>query len=135
VSFERLIFDTNVLISAVLMPGSSLAHAVRDAFHTKTVLYSSATLDELRSTLMRPKLDRYISQEERAAFLDSFAIAFQPVAITHDVQVCRDPRDDKFLALARSGNADLIVTGDDDLLTLHPWQSVSILSPRAYAAL
>jgi putative PIN family toxin of toxin-antitoxin system len=45
---------------------------------------------------------------------------------------CRDPRDNKFLALAASGKAKVIITGDNDLLTLHPWHEISILTPRQF---
>jgi predicted nucleic acid-binding protein len=50
----------------------------------------------------------------------------------HTVRDCRDPKDDKLLELALSGRADLILTGDEDLLVLHPWRGVSILTPSAY---
>ncbi len=48
------------------------------------------------------------------------------------MQICRDPDDDKFLELALNGEADLIVTGDDDLLALHPFHSIPIVTPAAY---
>lgn len=57
------------------------------------------------------------------------------VAITHRVQVCRDPCDDKFLHVALNGEAEAIVTGDADLLALHPFHGVQILSPAAFLGL
>jgi len=45
---------------------------------------------------------------------------------------CRDPKDDKFLELALNGRADAIITGDADLLALHPWREVAIVSPADY---
>jgi putative PIN family toxin of toxin-antitoxin system len=50
------------------------------------------------------------------------------------IRACRDPKDDKFLSLAVSGHADLILTGDADLLALHPFQGIAILSPADYLA-
>jgi putative PIN family toxin of toxin-antitoxin system len=50
------------------------------------------------------------------------------------VRECRDPKDDKFLELALDGQADLLVTGDEDLLALHPWRGIPILSPADYLA-
>ena len=50
------------------------------------------------------------------------------------VRECRDPKDDKFLELALDGQADLLVTGDEDLLALHPWRGIPILSPANYLA-
>jgi putative PIN family toxin of toxin-antitoxin system len=50
------------------------------------------------------------------------------------VRECRDHKDDKFLELALDGQADLLVTGDEDLLALHPWRGIPILSPADYLA-
>jgi uncharacterized protein len=47
---------------------------------------------------------------------------------------CRDPKDDKYLELALAAGAETIVSSDDDLLTLHPWRDVRILSPAGYLA-
>jgi putative PIN family toxin of toxin-antitoxin system len=54
------------------------------------------------------------------------------IPILSSIQACRDPRDDKFLEVAVHDQADLIVTGDCDLLDLHPFRGISILSPAAY---
>lgn len=56
----------------------------------------------------------------------------ETISVTTAVTACRDPRDDKFLSLAFAGEADLIITGDDDLLVLHPFQGVSIVTPRQF---
>jgi putative PIN family toxin of toxin-antitoxin system len=54
------------------------------------------------------------------------------IEAVHSINVCRDPRDDKFLSLAVSGNADLIITGDKDLLVLHPFRGIDIIRPIDY---
>ena len=56
------------------------------------------------------------------------------VLITERVEICRDPRDDKFLELALAGRADFLLTGDADLLALHPFRGTTILTPTAYLA-
>jgi putative PIN family toxin of toxin-antitoxin system len=56
------------------------------------------------------------------------------VDIPFPIRACRDPRDDKFLEVAVHGRADLIVTGDTDLLALHPFRGISILTPAEYVA-
>jgi uncharacterized protein len=48
---------------------------------------------------------------------------------------CRDPKDDRYLELALAAGAAFIISSDDDLIVLHPWRGVSILSPAAYLAL
>ena len=54
------------------------------------------------------------------------------VSATETITICRDPKDNKFLDLAVAGKADYIVSGDMDLLVLHPFQGIQILSPRAF---
>ncbi len=54
------------------------------------------------------------------------------VPVVYPVRECRDPKDDKFLEVALNGKADLILTGDADLLALRPWQGIAILSPVRY---
>jgi len=54
------------------------------------------------------------------------------VPIVQLVRECREPKDDKFLEVALNGRADVIVTGDADLLVLHPWREIAILSPTVY---
>ena len=48
------------------------------------------------------------------------------------VFACRDPKDDKFLEVAISGQADVIVSGDEDLLTMNPFPGIPIITPRAF---
>lgn len=95
---------------------------------------SVETLNELRSVLLRPKLNAYSPREERLQFIEDFETFAIPTAVQSSISVCRDPRDDKFLSLAVSGNADLILTGDNDLLVLHPFRGIDILSPKDYLA-
>ena len=56
------------------------------------------------------------------------------VVVTAVVSVCRDPKDDKFLELAVSGAATHIISGDDDLLSLHPFRGVAIISPQDFVS-
>jgi len=85
--------------------------------------------------IARKKFDRYLSQSQRLEFVDLYELASVSIGITHSVTDCRDSKDNKFLELAQSGQATLILTGDDDLLTLHPWGGIAILSPANYLAL
>ena len=80
----------------------------------------------------RPKLAAYVSLSESTAFLMEVARVVELVPITQRVELCRDPRDDKFLELALAGRADFLLTGDTDLLTLHPFRGTAILTPAAY---
>lgn len=128
----RLVFDTNILISHLLVPTSTPAQAVRKALHHGRIIVSDDTLDELASVISRPKFDPYISLEDRKDFFRFFGRVVEKVAIIRSIQACRDPKDDKFLELAVSGQAEAIITGDQDLLALHPFHSVQIITPGKY---
>jgi putative PIN family toxin of toxin-antitoxin system len=128
----RIVVDTNALVSRLLLPTSVPGQAVRKAVDNCILLVSEATMNELADVLARPKFDRYISLEDRQQFLRLLGRLADFVPIVYPVHACRDPRDDKFLEVALNGKADLIVTGDADLLALHPWQGIAILSPGSY---
>jgi uncharacterized protein len=90
-------------------------------------------MGELKEVLFRSKFDRYVSREERALFLAQIGVAAEFVSIIQLVRECRDPKDDKFLEVALNGRADVIITGDADLLALHPWRGIAVLSPAEYS--
>jgi uncharacterized protein len=129
---ERIVADTNLLISRLLLPESLTAKAVRKAVDEGQLLVSDATLVDLADVLSRPKFDPYISLEDRQVFIRVLNRIAERVIVTAPIKACRDPKDDKFLEVALNGEADLIVTGDRDLLALHPFRGVDILSPREY---
>ena len=59
----------------------------------------------------------------------------ESISVHTAIAVCRHPSDDKFLELAIDGHADIIITGDKDLLTLHPFHGIPIITPTAYLEL
>jgi putative PIN family toxin of toxin-antitoxin system len=105
---------------------------VNSAVDTGLLLVSEATMEELADLLARSKFDRYISVQDRQQFLRLLGRVAELVPIVHSVRECRDPKDDKFLELALNGRADLILTGDSDLLSMNPWRDVPVLSPAEY---
>lgn len=123
----RLVLDTNVIVSALLRSASLPRQVVEVARRDHTILISGPTLNETIGVLRRPKLAPYINIAERDAFLQIFSDESEFVIITDDIDACRDPGDNKFLELAVSGKADYIITGDADLLTLHPYRDVRIV--------
>ena len=128
----RIVVDTNALVSRLLLAESVPAHAVRKAVDMGLLLVSEATMDELADVLSRRKFDRYISMEDRQGFIRLLGRVAEMVPIVYPIRASRDPRDDKFLEVAVNGSAALIVTGDADLLALHPFQQTAILSPADY---
>ncbi len=129
---ERLVVDTNVFLSAIILPLSVPRRAVDQALDQALLLFSEATMSELADVLFRKKLDRYVSQVERTRFLQHLASAAELVPIIRTVHECRDPKDDKFLEVALNGRADVIITGDVDLLRMHPWREIAIVTPVNY---
>jgi putative PIN family toxin of toxin-antitoxin system len=129
---ERVVADTNVLVSRLILPQSVPAQALRRAELEARLLVSEATMYELADVLARRKLDLYVSLEDRKQFLRQLGRIAEFVPIIQLVRECRDPKDDKFLELALNGRADVIITGDADLLALHPWREILILNPLQY---
>ena len=128
----RAVLDTNVTVSAALLPWSTPRRAFDLVLEQGTSLISLAMLAELNEVLRRPRFDRYLREEERLAFLAALVRESELVEVTTAVSVCRDPKDDKFLELALSGTATHFISGDDDLLALHPFRGIAILSPHDF---
>jgi len=125
----RFVFDVNIIISATLIPESNPDLAIRKAQDLGSILMSPSIWSELEQVLNRPKFDRYISSEDRVRFLHDFYPTVTLVTEQiEEIQECRDPKDNKYLELAVSGSADMIITGDRDLLVLHPFRDKPILS-------
>jgi uncharacterized protein len=128
----RVVVDTNVLVSAVLFRSSQPAIALRKVIQHDTLLISQAIFEEWNEVLMRPKFDRYLAEALRIEFLETILDDTVWVEIQEPVVACRDPKDDKFLSLAVNGQADFIVTGDQDLLVLNPFRGFAILRPEEF---
>lgn len=122
------VFDTNVLISALLSPTSLSNQAYRRTHQRDILVYSEATLAELEEKLSLPRFDKYVPVARRLIFYHDYKMTAFPITITETITVCRDPKDDKFLELAKSANADCIVTMDKDLLVLHPFDNIPIFN-------
>src|SRR5882672_5799785 len=131
----RVVVDNNALVSRLLIPDSVPGRAVRREVDQAQLLISEATLEELADVLARPKLDPYVSIADRQEFIRLLGRIAELVPITFTVRACRDPKDDKFLELAINGRADLIVTGDKDLLELNPFRGTPIITPAEYLEL
>ncbi len=129
---ERVVVDTNALVSRLLLPVSIPGQAVHRAVDEAQILISEATLEELADVFARAKFDPYVTIEERQDFLRLLGRIAEMVPIIHTIHACRDARDDKFLELAVNGEASLIITGDADLLDLDPFQDIPIVTPASY---
>lgn len=127
---DRLVLDTNVLISAALSTKGAPARLLDQLRQSRAVLiFSDPTMAELSSRLMRDKFDPWVDRETRQRFLAEIDAVAEFVGITEALMGCRDRSDDKFLETALTADCPLIVSGDQDLLAMHPWQNIHILPP------
>jgi putative PIN family toxin of toxin-antitoxin system len=129
---ERVVPDTNFLVSALLFEDGWAGLAFKLIAESGTLLCSDDTLTELTEVFARPKFDPFCSRESRMGMLYDTIRVMTKVQVLEEIRACRDPKDDKFLSLAVAGNARVIISGDKDLLVLHPFRGVQILSPRDY---
>lgn len=129
---RRIVFDTGVLVSAAIRPESVPALALEKAFLQFDICTSEATLAELRTVLLRPKFDRYAPLEQRDAFIAGFRERSFPFEVSLIVDDCPDPKDNIFLALAETAQAELIVSSDPHLTGMHPWREIPIMPPAAF---
>lgn len=125
---KKFILDTNILVSSLLIKNSPPFQAIKLAEKLGIFLYSDATLLELAKVLNRKKFDKYLTFTEREYFILKFLEKAQLVEIKEVISICRDDKDNKFLELAVSGNADFIITGDNDLLVLNPFKNIKIIT-------
>ena len=129
---ERIVIDTNVLVSAAIFPSSVPGQALDKAVRSGKLLMNTATFSEFEKTLKKKKLRKYLSPASVNNFLDKLERLIETPDSLPDITACRDPKDDKFLALAVGGKASCIITGDEDLLVLHPFKGIPIISPLKF---
>ena len=129
----RVVVDTNVFISAVLKDKSLPALALRQVDRCCVLIKSVVTEQQLFEVLSRPYFASLVPLASHELLKNMMAAA-EPVTITEHVIACRDPTDDKFLELAVNGLADGIVSGDNDLLVLHPFRGIPIFTPASFLA-
>jgi len=131
---ERLVVDSNVWIAALLTPTGSARRLVNIVLARGIdVVFSESTFHELVTRLERPKFAKYRQHEAWNLFLSELV----ELAVWHDdtltaAGVSRDSDDDKFLALAVTGQADAIISGDNDLLELVAYEGIPILTPTEF---
>ncbi len=101
----RVVLDTNVVVSATLLPGSVPRRALDKGLDQGSILISIPVLLEIAEVLTREKFERYVTESERLRFLVALLKETELVEITEQIDVCRDPKDNKFLELAICGES------------------------------
>ena len=134
----RAVVDVNILVRALIKPDGTVGPVLfrlRDGAFT--LLYSEAILEELLDVLGRPRIRaKYgLAEDDIETVLLLILLRGEPVEPRRRITSCRDPLDNKFLEVAVAGKADVIVSGDQDLLILSPFAGIPVVAPAAFLAM
>ena len=133
---HKFVFDTNSLISAALLRKSINAQALNRAIEVGRIVISESVVSEFSEVIFRKKFDKYfLTDDERLEAIDQIEINALIFFPSIKISACRDPKDNKFLELAVTAGASCMVSGDQDLLILHPFKNIPILSPEDFLKL
>lgn len=132
------VVDTSTLVSAALRPGSKPSVALRLVLAKFRLSASEFTLAELRGVFGRPKFDRYLNPADRMTFVEMIEQRADRVEVAPEhlrqAARCPDPNDAPFLALALACDAHCLISSDADLLGMHPFMGIEVLTPGAFVA-
>jgi uncharacterized protein len=123
-----VLLDTSSLMAACLYPEREPARILKRIYERYQLVASSDTLAELSGVIARDKFDRWQPLDVRKAWFDTYLLRVKIWTVTQEVADCRDPKDNKFLSLALAASATIIVSSDDDLLVLHPYRGIDVLT-------
>lgn len=127
---RRVVFDTNILVSALVFPGGQGEAALRRIVEqTDQLVLSRAIVDELLDVLARKFARDAEELAHVAVFVTELAVMVAP---KRRLRVVRDDPDNRILECALTGRADVLVTGDKALLALKSYRTVQLLSLREY---
>jgi putative PIN family toxin of toxin-antitoxin system len=133
---DTIVLDTNTILSSLISPRGPAAMAVATAFETHEVVQSPDTIAELRRKLSSPKLAAFIDPDLADIAFGAFVNSVTVVDAAHNVELCRDKDDNKFLDVAVAAQASVVVSGDRDLLTLKEVHGIGhwidIITPQQY---
>ena len=136
-AIRRVVFDTSTVVGVALKVDSVPHRALYAALARCDVCVSAATLAELDVVLRRKKFDRYMPLPARLALATLLRQNASLIDVAESAEAavqptCRDPKDNKFLALAEQADADALISSDADLLAMHPWHEVQVMTPAAF---
>ncbi len=124
---DKIIVDTNLWISFLLTNNfTDLDKLFADKLII--ILFSQALLDEFIEVAQRPKFSKYFSLTDLERLLIQIKNEASFIKVTSDVKICRDPKDNFLLALAKDGKANYLVTGDKDLLDIKTFRNTKIIT-------
>jgi putative PIN family toxin of toxin-antitoxin system len=129
---SRYVFDTNAVVSALLIEESTPSRAIRAARMHGELLISAELAAEIVGVLRRERFDQYVTPQERDRFVVALLQDCKLIDVHEVVSECRDPKDNHVLALAVEGTATCIVSGDKDLVSLDTFRGIPIRTPAGF---
>jgi uncharacterized protein len=124
---SRIIIDTNLWISFLITKDFTKLDKI--IFSGQGILvFSKELLDEFLEVAQRPKFKKYFSQTNIEDILETIEEFADFVTVKTKVELCRDPKDNFLLSLSIDGNANFLITGDDDLLDLVSFGETNIMT-------
>jgi len=128
---DRVIIDSNIWISFLLTSDlSKFDNILVD--DSLVIILSQQLIDEFIEVTQRNKFKRYFDLQDVKSLLVKIRERSIIIDVTSDISVCRDPKDDFLLSLAKDGNASHLITGDKDLLVLKRFEKTKILTIAEY---
>lgn len=131
-AIKHFVIDSNVLVSAFVFNSKKPNEVLRHCLFVGKVALSAEVFEECKTTLLDEKFKLLTPLTKRESSLSLFSRVCEMVVPTEKITSCRDADDNKFLELAVAANATCIITGDKDLLSLHPFRDISILTPADF---
>jgi len=131
----RAVIDTNVIIRAVIKPTGTVGPVLERLRSGEfTAIYTESILEEMLAKLALPRIrEKYqIGDDDVERLLGLLALRGELVNPSRSVRSCRDPDDDMFIEAALEGNAEWVVTGDQDLLSLEKFEGIRFVTPRIF---
>lgn len=123
----KVIIDTNLWISFLI--GKELAYLQELIVSQRIqVVFCEQIKEEINRVTQRPKLQKYFSAEKVKELLEFLGVIAVCIEIISEVSLCRDSKDDFLLALAKDSQANFLITGDADLLTLGSFAGTKIIT-------
>ena len=133
----RAVIDTGVLVSGLIRPQGMIGEVLRSLRDGHfVIIYTTPIVVEVIDVLGRPsfRAKYQIQPDDVTTLVNLIRLRGELVVPQITITDCRDPKDNKFLETAIESNADALVTGDSDLLVLHPFQGIPILRPAEFLA-
>jgi putative PIN family toxin of toxin-antitoxin system len=127
-----IVIDTNVLISAGLLPHSKSAQVLAIAVGQFVIAQNDETWHELETRISKQKFDRYFEKDGQLRHMSQIAQSIQRFESKARINVSRDQTDNKFIELAIDSASTIIISGDPDLKEIQVFQGIEILSPTIF---